>query len=102
MEKNTRNNQELIKKKEDPCTPNFEKLYMNIVELKQEALKTFSIFSSHFKENLLSDPSTNTKEINAFLDQIQENKAKIAEGKIISKLLLSVFRYHHTKESFDG
>jgi hypothetical protein len=75
------NNQSLTEKKKEE--PNYEKLYVNIIELKQEASITFKIFSDFFK-NFISQNSScsNTRELMQMISSLEENK------KIINKSII--------------
>jgi hypothetical protein len=60
----------------------FEKIYLNISELKGDSLKSLEVFSSFYKEYLENNNNINTKEISEFLRLIENNKNTIKLSKI--------------------
>ncbi len=70
-----------LKKKDEI---NFEKLFITVLEFKQEAFKSLKVFSDFFKNYLNRNVSgNNTKEIIKFIEKIEENKNKISESKFL-------------------
>jgi hypothetical protein len=62
---------ELSDKKEEI---NYEKLFMNILELRQESEKSLEIFSEFFRNYIKNNESCNTTQILNFLRHTEENK----------------------------
>ena len=78
---------EQYKKKEDPVEPsslncvNFEKLYMNSCEIKEEVSRTLSLFKEFTGNYIGQNQSCNSTEILNFLMKMEENKAIICNSK---------------------
>jgi predicted metallo-beta-lactamase superfamily hydrolase len=74
----------LNKKREEPNSLNslnFEKLYMNSSEIKQEVTRTLSLFKEFFNNYISQSQSCDSTEVLNFLMKMEENKARICNSK---------------------
>lgn len=67
---------------------NYEKLFINIVELKHESKKTIEIFSQFFNNYITKNESCNSKEIMELISQVEENKKAITANIALEKRII--------------